>query len=522
MAPTSPPRSSREIYDADATESTPLLNGTNPVSNGVTADSHSREENGLNGARKPADKPLPLMQIFLLCYARMMEPIAFFSIFPFIAQMVQRNGNLPVADVGFYSGLIESLFSATQMMVLIFWGKLADKLGRKPILIYSLVGMAIGPALFGMAASLWQMILFRCLAGVFSGSTLIIRTMISDHSTPKTQARAFSWFAFAGNMGIFLGPVIGGVLAEPATQYPGLFKGWTFFEKYPYSLPGFVIAFISMTGVVTSVLFLEETLDKEKKLASNTTATKTADPPPSNGEENITQEMLKAGWENMSILQLLKAPGILNVLWVYGHVMLLAFAFTALVPVYLYTPVGKGGLGFTTFQNSMYMAVQGASQALWLLLAFPSIHARIGTKKLMYGCAILYPAFFAGYIFLNEMLRIGTEAAMVWFWIALPMVAIVGPGVSMAFTGCQLALNDASPNAHVLGTLNGIALSVASGLRSVAPVVTTAGYAVGVRNNILDGHLVWVVLIPLSLALWFCLPRLPNDTPTAQMEDSQE
>lgn len=52
------------------------------------------------------DTPLPKTQIFLLAYARMVEPIAFFTIFPFINKMIWITGNLKQEDVGFYSGLI--------------------------------------------------------------------------------------------------------------------------------------------------------------------------------------------------------------------------------------------------------------------------------------------------------------------------------------------------------------------------------------------------------------------------------
>jgi hypothetical protein len=52
------------------------------------------------------EKPLPVGQIILLCYARLVEPIAFFSIFPFVNQMIWETGNVDEADVGFYSGLI--------------------------------------------------------------------------------------------------------------------------------------------------------------------------------------------------------------------------------------------------------------------------------------------------------------------------------------------------------------------------------------------------------------------------------
>jgi hypothetical protein len=57
------------------------------------------------------DKPLPIGQIFLLCYARLVEPIAFFSIFPFINKMIFETGDLEEVDVGFYSGLIVSSWS---------------------------------------------------------------------------------------------------------------------------------------------------------------------------------------------------------------------------------------------------------------------------------------------------------------------------------------------------------------------------------------------------------------------------
>lgn len=481
----------RTRHDDEPTEDTPLISGAPEAPPLIDYGAPKSTAEEPEPAPEQLGKPLPKLQIFLLCYARMMEPIAFFSIFPFIAQMVQENGHLPDSDVGFYSGLIESLFSATQVVVLVFWGRLSDRIGRKPVLLYSLVGMAIAPALFGMSSSIGQMIFFRCIAGVFSGSGLIIRTMITEHSTIETQARAFSWFAFAGNVGIFIGPIIGGALADPVTQYPGAFKGWSFFERYPFALPGFVIGVISATGAITSAVFLKETLVKDDNESDDSP---TPQPKP----------------EKLSIRDILKAPGVPAVLLVYGHVMLLAFAFTAIVPVVLYTPVELGGIGFNSFEISLYMASQGASQALWLLLAFPALQYRLGTKRVMQICAGVYPFFFAGYIVVNTLLREGSHVATVFFWIIGSVVAFIGPGVAMNFTGVQLILNDVSPNPHALGTLNALALTCASAVRSIIPAVSTVIYAVGVRNQILWGHLAWAILIGLALLLPIVLQWIPD------------
>ncbi|OTA07456.1 MSF permease [Trichoderma parareesei] len=458
-----------------------------------------------------AGKPLPGMQVFLLCFAKAMEPIAFFAIFPFIAQMVQRNGNLPTSDVGFYSGLIESLFSATQMVVLYFWGHLADTIGRKPVLLWTLIGMAVATFFFTVATTIWQMILFRCLAGVFSGSGLVIRTMLSDHTTSETQAVAFSWFAFANNVGIFLGPIIGGALADPAEQFPGVFGGIQLFEDYPYLLAGVAITIINIVSIALSALYLEETLEPEdshhpttpggggaSSASATTTTTATATTPPSRPHRLSTRELLKA-------------PGVGIVIWVYTHVMFLAFAFTAILPVYLFTPVRLGGVGFSPFQNSLWMAVQGASQATWLIVAFPFLQRRIGTKGSMKACVAVYPLFFVGYVVMNLLLRIHTEPALAAFWIVCPVVAVIGPGVSMAFTAVQLALNDVSPNPHVMGTLNALAMTAASAIRSFVPGVSTVMFAVGVRNQILLGHLVWVILIPIAMSLSIFVRWLPED-----------
>lgn len=492
--------------DYDTTEETPLLGH----GKSKPRDKDLADPAGYDACRDPGrlerEKPLPRGQVLLLCYARMMEPIAFFSIFPFIAQMVQRNGHLPESDVGFYSGLIESLFSAVQVLVLVFWGRLADRVGRKPVLLCSLAGLTVGPILFGLATTIPQMFAFRCLAGAFSGSDLIIRTMIAENSTAKTQAKAFSWFSIGGNLGIFLGPVIGGVLASPATQYPGLFDGLEFFERHPYALPGFATGAISATTAVIVALFLDETLQKEGTESE------------SGGSFRGQQAPAR-----MAVGELIRAPSVKIALSVYGHVMLLAFAFTAILPVVLYTPVRLGGLGFGPSLISLIMATEAASQALWLLLAFPALQRRIGAKGVMRACGIAYPFTFVGYILLNCLLREGSDTAIAWFWVLCATETLVAPGVAMSFTAAQLALNDVAPSPRVLGTLNAMALTISGIIRSVAPGAVSALYALGVRDQILKGYFIWAVLIPLAAGLGIAAKWLPEaKEPKTAAEGNQE
>ena len=93
-------------------ETTPLIvtSGVDPNSINLRDEEVlSQQNNEVSNAED--DTPLPKLQIALLCYARVVEPIAYFSIFPFINEMVQVTGNLDEADVGFYTGVIVSLFT---------------------------------------------------------------------------------------------------------------------------------------------------------------------------------------------------------------------------------------------------------------------------------------------------------------------------------------------------------------------------------------------------------------------------
>ncbi|KAF3003074.1 hypothetical protein E8E13_007573 [Curvularia kusanoi] len=467
-----------DVPEANAnTERTPLLASvaTEPVTEPATTDStdgvHAEDENA----------PLPKVQILLLSYTRIIEPIAFFSIFPYIASMIEDVSGKGPEEAGFYAGLIESLFSLTQMFLMVFWGRASDRYGRKPVLVFSLVGIAVATTLFGMSQSIWQMIVTRCIAGVFGGTVVTLRTMFSEVSTKRTQAKAFSYFAFAGNLGILLGPLLGAAFERPAEKYPRVFD-YRFFRDYPFALPGIVISALTLIGALLTIFFIKETyhVDKDKK---------------KNGEVPTT------------IRQLLNFPGVIRVLAVNQYIALLAFTFTAVNPVFLHVPVVLGGLGLSDELIAAVIGFSGASQAAWLLLVFPALHKRLGSGQVLRLAACVWPLFFAMHPLFNVLLRFDEKVA---FWVMAPPALALGSGVAMAFTAIQLAVNDIAPSPETFGTLNAIVLAASAGMRSVMPALATSVYAVGVKYHILWGQLFWVFEVAIGVGLFFVLRILPE------------
>jgi MFS family permease len=97
----------------------------------------------------------------------------------------------------------------------------------------------------------WQIWLTILLVG-------IIRTMVAELVPEKElQPRAFSIMPLVWSLGSVIGPAFGGFFADPAKQYPSIFGGIWFFEKFPYALPNFIATFFFLISVTSATLFLQ-------------------------------------------------------------------------------------------------------------------------------------------------------------------------------------------------------------------------------------------------------------------------
>lgn len=101
---------------------------------------------------------------------RICEPIAFMSVFPYIYYMVK---SFRVTDdqrlIAIYAGMVTSAFAFAEFSTGVFWGRLSDRIGRKPVLIFGLAGTAVSMLTLGFATSLPMAILARGLGGLLNG-----------------------------------------------------------------------------------------------------------------------------------------------------------------------------------------------------------------------------------------------------------------------------------------------------------------------------------------------------------------
>ena len=188
------------------------------------------------------------------------------SIFPYIYYMIASfHITQDTQKIAIYAGLVTSTFAFAEFSTGMMWGRLSDKVGRKPVLIGGLVGTAISMMVFGFAPSLPIALIARALGGLLNGNIGVLQTTVAELVTVKEhQPRAYSIMPFVWCLGSIVGPALGGALAQPCVSYPWLFARNTIFERYPFMLPNLVCTFILLCGIVIGILFLEETHPEKK------------------------------------------------------------------------------------------------------------------------------------------------------------------------------------------------------------------------------------------------------------------
>ena len=160
------------------------------------------------------EKPIWKKNLFVLSIAVFIAGIAFSEIMPFLSLYINTLGNFSHQQLNFWSGIVYSGTFIVSAVVSPWWGKLADKKGRKPMILRAGIGMSVVIACMGLVQNVWQLLLLRMLQGVFAGFISNSNALVATE-TPKTNSgQALGTIASATTAGTWLGPLVGGALTS--------------------------------------------------------------------------------------------------------------------------------------------------------------------------------------------------------------------------------------------------------------------------------------------------------------------
>ena len=125
-----------------------------------------------------------------------------------------------ISKVALFGGLLTFSYAIMQFLFAPVLGNLSDKYGRRPVLLFSLLGFGLDYLLLAFAPSIGWLFVGRIIAGITGASMTTASAYIADISTPETRAQNFGMIGAAFGLGFIVGPMIGGLLGEMGPRIP--------------------------------------------------------------------------------------------------------------------------------------------------------------------------------------------------------------------------------------------------------------------------------------------------------------
>ncbi|NRR28778.1 MFS transporter [Oxalobacteraceae bacterium] len=127
---------------------------------------------------------------------------------------------VPASDVAFWVSSILALYALCSFVAAPVLGAMSDRFGRRPIILLSLIGFAIGFAVFGLGGALWVLVLGRLVEGLTAGSISALYAYVADTHAAGERGAAFGMLGAAGGLGFMFGPMLGGLLGQLSLSTP--------------------------------------------------------------------------------------------------------------------------------------------------------------------------------------------------------------------------------------------------------------------------------------------------------------
>ncbi len=152
--------------------------------------------------------------LYVLFIVQLLTTAGFSLVFPFLPLYIKELGVATRGSLEFWSGMVFSAQAVTMMITSPFWGVIADRHGRKPMLLRATIGGAILLTLMGFAQNAEQLVLLRTVQGAVTGVVASLNALVASTAPKDKMGSSLGLLMLARWGGIALGPVVGGILGD--------------------------------------------------------------------------------------------------------------------------------------------------------------------------------------------------------------------------------------------------------------------------------------------------------------------
>ena len=165
-------------------------------------------------ARPDRDHPISWKRtLYALWFAQLLAIVGFSLRVPFLPFFLEELGTESTGAQALWAGLINAGGAGVMAISAPFWGIVADRYGRKPMVLRSMFAATVTIALMGFATAPWHLLSLRFIEGAFSGTVTASTALVASTAPKERTGFALGMIQTAVFSGASLGPLIGGVLA---------------------------------------------------------------------------------------------------------------------------------------------------------------------------------------------------------------------------------------------------------------------------------------------------------------------
>lgn len=173
-------------------------------------------------------------------------------IIPVMPDLIMELIGEGLSSASLYAGWITFTYAATQFIFAPVIGALSDKFGRRPVLLFSLLGFGVDYVILGLSPNIIWLFAARFVSGVTGASFTTASAYVADISRPEEKAKNFGLIGAAFGLGFIIGPVMGGLLGDFGSR-----------------VPFFGAAALTLLNAIFGYFVLPESLPEEKRRAFN-------------------------------------------------------------------------------------------------------------------------------------------------------------------------------------------------------------------------------------------------------------
>lgn len=188
-------------------------------------------------------RALPIL--FLVMFLVMVGFGIIIPVLPFYAEKIGANPT--------ELGLLMSVYSFMQLIFAPVWGRVSDRIGRKPVIMIGIAGLSLSFFLMSVSTQLWMLFIARIIGGSLSAANMpTVMAYVADITSPEDRAKGMGMIGAATGLGFIFGPALGGV-----------------FSKVSLNTPFYIAAVLSLLTFLLVFVILKESLPKEKRGIQN-------------------------------------------------------------------------------------------------------------------------------------------------------------------------------------------------------------------------------------------------------------